>query len=110
MIRLDQDGHRLSEPGTPGGGVAISIDRINDRGGAMLEPSALRAIKRSVRVYTELSGLLGARIQAKLEPSTDPGGPFDLWLLVEVPLGDTKAARNIPTKLLGLPPAATTPR
>jgi len=105
-FRLDEDGDRLIAPRRPGGGVQLSIDAINDRGGATFESSAVRAIKNNVRVYTELAGMLGARIQAKLESPASPGGPLDLWLLVEIPMNGTKPSSTIPPKLLRLPLAS----
>jgi hypothetical protein len=104
-VPLEEDGDRLIAPRRPGDGVQLSIDAINDRGGATLDPSAVRAIKNNVRVYTELAGMLGARIQAKLESPASPGGPLDLWLIVEIPMSGAKLSSTIPPKLLRLPPA-----
>ncbi|MDP6987304.1 MAG: hypothetical protein QGG74_04595 [Phycisphaerales bacterium] len=102
-IRFDQTGQRLSGPRRKVGGTSLSITAINDRGGAMLESSAVWSIERSVRECTEFSGLLGAKIQSKLEPPTPRGGPFDLWILVKVPMPDTKKATDIPKNLIALP-------
>jgi hypothetical protein len=102
-IQFDQTGQLLSGPSRKGGGKSLSITAINDRGGATLESSAVRSIERSVRECTEFTGLLGAKIQSKLEPPTTRGGPFDLWVLVKVPLLGAKKATDIPKNLIALP-------
>lgn len=103
MIRFDQDGHRLTAPINKRGGVELSINDINGAGGAKFEPSAMRLIERRILICTEYSGLLGARIQLRLEPSRGGRGPFDLWVLVDVPFLGTTPATDIPAKLLPLP-------
>ena len=103
VLKFDQHGHRLSAPDREDGGRSLSIADINDRGGATLEDSAVRVIERSVQTCAEFSGLLGAKITSRLEPPTSPDGPFDLWVLVDVPLGGARAAADLPTNLIALP-------
>ncbi|MDG2476984.1 MAG: hypothetical protein P8M32_03695 [Phycisphaerales bacterium] len=103
LIRFDQDGHRLTAPSRKRGGVELSINEINGAGGATFEPSAMWLIQQRILACTEFSGLIGARIQLRLERTRERGGPFDLWVLVDVPFLGTEPANNIPAKLLVLP-------
>ncbi|MDP7087546.1 MAG: hypothetical protein QF360_07980 [Phycisphaerales bacterium] len=102
-IRLKRRGNRLTGLRRKYGGTSLSIAAINARGGGTLDASAVRTIERSIRVCTEFSGLLGAKIGSVLEPPTSPGGPFDLWILVDIPLEGASLAPDLPKNLIALP-------
>jgi hypothetical protein len=102
-IRLKRRGNRLTGLRGKYGGTSLSIAAINARGGGTLDASAVRTIERSIRVCTEFSGLLGAKIGSVLEPPTSPGGPFDLWILVDIPLEGASLAPDLPKNLIALP-------
>ena len=102
-IRLKRRGNRLTGLRGKYGGTSLSIAAINARGGGTLDASAVRTIERSIRVCTEFSGLLGAKVGSVLEPPTSPGGPFDLWILVDIPLEGASLAPDLPKNLIALP-------
>ncbi len=102
-IRLKRRGNRLTGLRRKYGGTSLSIAAINARGGGTLDASAVRTIERSIRVCTEFSGLLGAKVGSVLEPPTSPGGPFDLWILVDIPLEGASLAPDLPKNLIALP-------
>jgi len=83
--------------------AGTTIKAINEAGGAMVDQTAAERILDAVLRCTEYTGLIGARLTAGLERGPMHHGPYDLWIIVEVPMPGGRASTAVPPKLLPLP-------
>jgi hypothetical protein len=103
IIPMSRQGTRLvvHRPREKAAGTTISA--INAAGGALVDQAAMTQVLDAVLRCTEYTGLIGARIAAGLERGPVFGGPFDLWIIVEVPMPGGRASSSLPQGLLPLP-------
>jgi hypothetical protein len=87
----------------------VTISSINASGGATVDSKVVDELTKSVIQCTEFSGLIGSRVAGMLQQGSNPTDPFDLWLIVEVPMPGGTRGTDLPKKLLQLPstPGAT---
>jgi hypothetical protein len=81
----------------------VTIEAINASGGAKLDSNVVDKLTRSVIECTEFSGLIGSRVAGMLQRGSKPTDPFDLWLVVEVPMPGGTRSTDLPKQLLQLP-------
>jgi hypothetical protein len=77
----------------------LTIDDINGRGGGSFDYAAISRLESAIIVCMESTGMLASRVSSWLEPPVKQRGAAELWLFVEVPMPDTKAATGLPKSL-----------
>ncbi len=86
---------------------SLTVEDINAGGGGSIDRESLVRIESAVINCTEAEGLLAARVSSWLEPPAEANGAAELWLLVEVPMLDTKTPSNLPKSLRPVPSEPT---
>ena len=81
----------------------VTISSINASGGATVDSKVVDELTKSVIQCTEFSGLIGSRVAGMLQQGSNPTDPFDLWLIVEVPMPGGTRSTDLPKQLLQLP-------
>jgi hypothetical protein len=81
----------------------VTISSINESGGAKVDAKVVDELTKSVIQCTEFSGLIGSRVAGMLQQGSKPSDPFDLWLVVEVPMPGGTRSTDLPKQLLQLP-------
>jgi hypothetical protein len=94
---------------SPTGRDRMTIATLNEGGGGLVDAKVASELTRGIIRCTELTGLIGARVGAMLQRGVKPDDPFDLWLVVEVPMPGGTRGRGLPKQLLPLPPVKATP-